>query len=135
MFDIFRKPPPPPPKKWYDSRLPPLIVTLVIIFIIGPIGVIYNSMSAELKQKANNETVILYMQQQKEKDDAQWDAIKNLLDRQQQSVKVETRKVEIQTDKRPLTPKEFIEYKQLSPEDKKSYRQITPEIDWSRYPD
>jgi hypothetical protein len=134
MFDIFRNPPPPPSKKWYQQ--PAIILSIAAMFILGPVGVIYNGMSEELKQKANNETLLLFMKQTEQKqvevreqDTKQWEIIQQLLiDRQQANVQTP-----IQTQKRSLSPKEFMEYKQLSPENKEEYRQATPEIDWSKY--
>jgi len=47
VFSRWRQPPPPPPKKWFQQ--PALILTIVAMFVLGPVGVIYNSMSEELK--------------------------------------------------------------------------------------
>lgn len=136
MFISFRRP--DPPKKWYEGRLPALILSLVVIFVLGPIGVIFNSMSEELKQKANNETLLLYMKQQDqmqqkkdEQDAKQWEVIQKILTAPK-AVTIQTPKVESK-ENRTLSPKEFLEYKQLSPEEQKEYREVTPEIDWSRY--
>ena len=52
MFSRWRQPPPPPPKKFYQQ--PALILTLVAMFVLGPVGVIYNTMSEELKKKVDN---------------------------------------------------------------------------------
>lgn len=56
---FFRKPPPPPPPPFYKKpAVVSIILTAVIIFVLGPVGVIYKGMTEELKKKADYETVI-----------------------------------------------------------------------------
>ena len=64
MFSRWRQPPPPPPKKFYQQ--PALILTLVAMFVLGPVGVIYNSMSEELKRKVDNKTLQLMIEKDRE---------------------------------------------------------------------
>ena len=128
MLWIFKKKEPPLPiYKKRPIATAALILTVIGMFVLGPIGAIYKGMTEELKKKANNETVILYMQQQKEKDDQQWKAIERII--------IAPKGLAIESEqKRRLTPQEYIEYKKLSLEDRSSYREVTPEVDWSRYP-
>ena len=76
---FFKREPPPPPEKPFYKKNPAataaVFLTFVGMFILGPIGIVYNGLTEDLKQKANNETILLYMKQQKEIDDRQWKAI------------------------------------------------------------
>jgi hypothetical protein len=139
MWNFRKKPTPLPIYKRQPIATAAVILTLIGMFILGPIGVIYKGMAEELKQKANNETVILYMQQQKEKDDQQWKAIERIIEAPTRLIfknesSDENEKLNTIEQKRRLTPQEYIEYKKLSSEDRASYREVTPEVDWSRYP-
>ena len=107
------------------------------MFILGPIGAIYKGLTEDLKSKANNETVLLYMKQQKETDDRQWKAIEQQI--QEPPMIHSPSRVTVNTEPKPvileqkegLPPSYFLEYKDLSPEEKLQYRQAYPEY---RYP-
>ena len=123
MWTFFRKPP-PPPKPIY-ARQPiataAVILTIIGMFVFGPIGVIYNSMSEELKGKANNETVILYMKQQKETDDRQWKALEQQIQVPQNMSVVATPKQNL-TKKMTLTVEQFEKYISMVPEIRAKYK-------------
>ena len=74
VFSRWRQPPPPPPKKFYQQ--PALILTLVAMFVLGPVGVIYNTMSEELKKKVDNKTLQLMIEKDREALKRQGDALK-----------------------------------------------------------
>jgi hypothetical protein len=100
-----------------------IILTVVGMFILGPIGVIYQGMTEELKKKANNETVILYMQQQKEKDDQQWKAIERIIEAPRNlTIKNEASKDNVEVQKQVLTPEQFEKYLSLKPEVRVEYK-------------
>lgn len=63
---IFKKPLPPPEPIYKRQPLATLavILTLVSIFVLGPVGIIFNGMSDELKQKVDNQTLQLMLQNQ-----------------------------------------------------------------------
>jgi ABC-type lipoprotein release transport system permease subunit len=67
MYNPFRKPEPPPPiYKRQPLATAAVILTLVGMFVLGPVGVIYNSMSEELKKKVDNKTLQLMIQKDRE---------------------------------------------------------------------
>ena len=111
-MSFWKRQPPPPPKKLYQQ--PVLILTLVAMFVLGPIGVIYNGMSEELKQSKG---AIIQNQL----------AIKELLTRQQmilappKALKIETPTTRLQ-GARPVPPDYFESYMKLSPEHRAGYR-------------
>jgi hypothetical protein len=131
MFNIFSKPPPPPPKKWYTQ--PALILTMIAMFVLAPVGAIYNGMTEELKKKADNKTVILLIQQLKEDSDRQWKEIDRNRDRSEQKVISAPKNVEITgpratikrvepAQKPVLTPEQFEKYLSMKPEIKVKYK-------------
>ena len=152
-----RQAPPPPPPPFYKARpvaTAAVVLTIIGMFVLGPIGAIYKGMTEELKTKANNETLLLYMQQQKEDSDRQWKEIER--NREQKTIsapkkviiksqpKIGSREMvstEALTKKAPepvkqlvvLSVKDFKEYKISSVEDQEAFRETRPEIDWSRY--
>lgn len=121
MFNLFRKPepPPPPPKKWYNQ--PALILSIVTVFILSPVGVIYKGITEELKKKADYDTVILILKQQKENDDRQWKEIERNREPQQKVSRMVSAPTEIKL-KVVLTPEEFEKYISLSPEVRARYK-------------
>ena len=54
-----RVPPPPPPKRWYQQ--PVVILTVAAMFVLAPVGAVYNGMSEEIKkleaEKAEKQTI------------------------------------------------------------------------------
>ena len=64
MYFSFKKPPEPPPKKFYQQ--PALILTMVGMFVLGPIGYLWNGMAEELKKKVDNETLKLMIQKDRD---------------------------------------------------------------------
>jgi len=124
IFNIFNKPlPPPPPPEPIYKRQPiattAVILTIIGMFVLGPVGMLWNGMAEELKKKADNATVIMLMQQQKENDDRQWEEIKNNRNQQPRmagSVIAPTSK------KAKLTPEQFEKYMSLSPEIRTKYK-------------
>jgi hypothetical protein len=121
MFNLFRKPepPPPPPKKWYNQ--PALILSIVTVFILSPVGVIYKGITEELKKKADYDTVILILKQQKENDDRQWKEIERNREPQQKVSRIVSAPTEIKL-KVVLTPEEFEKYISLPPEVRAGYK-------------
>jgi len=120
IFNIFRKPPPPPPPiyKRQPIATAAVILTIVGMFVLGPIGAIYKGLTEELKQKANNETVLLYMKQQKEVDDRQWKAIETQLQQKRTRSAIATG-----TPKLVLTPEQFEKYLKMPPDIQVKYKE------------
>ena len=122
MWTFFRKPP-PPPKPIYKRQpiaTAAVILTIIGMFVFGPIGVIYNSISEELKGKANNETVILYMKQQKETDDRQWKALEQQIQVPKSMMLSPPNSLSI--EKPVLTVEQFEKYISLAPEVRSKYK-------------
>ena len=89
------------------------------MFVLGPVGAIYNGMTEELKKKADYDTVILILKQQKENDDRQWKEIeRNRITRQQTTVMTP----KILKLKVVLTPQEFKSYMEMSSVDRSRYK-------------
>ena len=67
MYNPFRKPEPEPPiYKRQPIATAAIILTLIGMFVLGPVGIIYKSMSEELKKKVDNETLQLMIQKDRE---------------------------------------------------------------------
>lgn len=139
-----REPPPPPPRKWYQQ--PAIILTIVAMFVLGPVGVIYNGMTEELKKKVDNTTLQLMITKdrealkrqsdelkEKEKKDEKQDAAiienqKTLIMLRQQNVAISTPKnMEIskeikKVEKKPLPPDFFEKFIKLDPEIQAKYK-------------
>lgn len=112
MLWIFKKKEPPLPiYKRQPIATAAVILTVIGMFVLGPVGIIYKGIAEELKQKANNETVILYMQQQKEKDDQQWKAIERIIEAPK-GLAVES-EYDKEEKKVALTPSEFEAYMKM----------------------
>ncbi len=61
IFNIFKQPP-PPPKPWYKNvAMIAIVLTVFSMVTLGPIGVIYNGMTEEIKkldtEKASRDTI------------------------------------------------------------------------------
>ncbi len=126
---IFRKPP-PPPKTFYQKNpisTIAVLLTAITIFVLGPIGVIYNGMSEELKsvKVENKETRGAIVQNQL--------AIKEILTRQEMIIKapgglktnVPEKKQQmkvLELKLKPIPPEYFGQYLKLSPSDKIQYK-------------
>lgn len=118
----------PPPKPFYKKNLiatSAIILTVIGMFILGPIGVIYNGLTEDLKNKANNETVLMYMKQQKETDDRQWKAIEQQIQTPKQLPHKVTPNIKDST-KSILTPKQFEDYMNMNPEYRTAFRKLHP---------
>jgi len=123
-MSIFRRQPPPPPESFY-RRNPiasiGIVLTIIAMFVLGPVGVIYDTMSEELKGKADNNTVILMMKQMKENDDRQWKEIeRNRSQEQQVIVKPQMKVLELKL--KPIPPGLFESYMKMSPEVRIKYK-------------
>ena len=86
------------------------------MFVLGPIGAVYQGLTEDLKAKANNETILLYMKQQQITDERQWKAIEQQIQRP----------TSIQVEKPPLSPKEYQDYMKMSPADRAGFRSLHP---------
>ena len=129
--------PPPPPQPIY-KRQPiatiAVIITLIGMFVLGPIGALWNTMADDLKKKADNATVILLMQQQKENDDRQWQEIRE--NRASKNIIQEIRPSKSMDNRECLTPEEFRNYIEMNPEVRTKYKKYLQEAgrDVSRLP-
>ena len=132
---FFRKPPPPPPPPFYKKpAVVSIILTVVIIFVLGPVGVIYNGMTEELKTKADNTTVILLIKQIKENDARQWKEIERNREQTQRApappknVQITGPRATIQKKEAPqavklvLTPEQFEKYLKMGPTVQAKYK-------------
>jgi len=128
IFNIFNKPlPPPPPPLPIYKRQPiataAVILTTIGMFVLGPVGMLWNGMAEELKKKADNETIIIMLQQNKETDDRQWEAIKE--NRVVRSTSKAMRNPEVMVAKPKgiaLTPEQFEKYLTLTSEIRTKYK-------------
>lgn len=124
MWIFKKKEPPLPIYKKRPIATAALILTVIGMFVLGPIGAIYQGMTEELKGKADNQTVILLIEQIKENDARQWKEIEK--NREQQTISA-PKNFSINTDteksKVILTPKEFAQYMEMPPEKRLKYKQ------------
>ena len=87
----FRKPPPEPKvPRWIVQLITPLILTI----FVGMTAFITNGFTEDLKGKANNETVLLYMKKQQETDNRQWEAIQKSFEKQDKDKREESDKID-----------------------------------------
>ena len=121
MWIFKKKEVPQPIYKRQPIATAAVILTVIGMFVLGPIGAVYKGMTEELKKKANNETVILYMQQQKEKDDQQWKAIERIIE-SPKGLAIESDNVKVEK-KVALTPSEFEAYMKMTPEHRSKYKE------------
>ena len=117
----FRK---PLPLKPFYKRQPvatvAVILTMVAMFVLAPVGVIYDGLTEELKGKADNATVILLIEQIKENDNRQWKEIEN--NRRQHQVvpkNLQTKRVPVKVI---LDPVEFERYMNMTSESRVAYK-------------
>ena len=132
IFNIFRQPPPPPEPiyKRQPIATAAVILTVIGMFVLGPIGAIYKGMTEELKGKADNKTVILLIEQIKENDKRQWEEIQR--NREQsikapKNIKIENNspsveKKDTSASRVALSPEEFEKYMSLAPDVRKKYK-------------
>ena len=121
---IFKKKEPPLPIYKRKPIAPAAVVlTIIGMFVLGPIGVIYETMSEELKGKANNETVILLIEQIKENDERQWKEIERNREQSTSTIRAPAN-LSIDTGKSRvvLTAEEFEKYISLKPEIRQKYK-------------
>ena len=121
ISDIFKKTPPPPEPiyKRQPIATAAVILTIIGMFVLGPIGALWNGMAEELKKKADNETIIMMLRQNKETDDRQWEAIKE----NRLAPRMATQgKADVATRALPLTAAQFEKYMSLEPEIRTKYK-------------
>ena len=122
IFNILKNPPPPKPiYKRQPIATAAIILTIVGMFVLAPVGALWNGMAEELKKKADNTTVILLIQQQKQENDRQWEEIK-----ENRKVRVVPQamigKIMAQPRGIALTEEEFEKYISMSPEIRLKYK-------------
>jgi len=143
MFNLFRKPEPPKPiYKRQPIATAAVIITLIGMFVLGPVGVIYNGMSEELKKKVDNKTLQLMIEKDREALKRQEDALKEkgkkdetqdaaiienqktlLLIRQKNISLTELKNVGVKiVEKKPLPPDFFEKYVKMPPEIQIKYK-------------
>jgi hypothetical protein len=123
---FWRKPPPEPIYKRKPIATAALIFTMVVTLILGPVGLLWNGMTEEMKsvkgETKDNRGAVFQNQL----------AIKELLTRQQMMLEPPTklkviksgitRKVEPQKPKSFLTPSQFERYMTMKPEIQAKYK-------------
>ena len=121
IFTIFQKPPPPKPiYKKQPIACTAVLLTVIGMFVLGPVGLLWNGMAEELEKKANNETVILYMKQQKETDDRQWEALEQQIQIPKSMILSPPNSLSI--EKPVLTVEQFEKYMSMLPEIRDKYK-------------
>lgn len=146
---FWKKKEPPPKKIWYKNGS--IITPIIAAVIFSLIGVVYNSIAEELKQKVDNRTLQLMI----EKDRDELKALKSFNDRQQKAIEQNQEAIrDLLTDKQVqealkgmgkdagpvirdmktppdkevyITKETFEFYMQLPPEQKKAFRNLHPE--------
>ena len=130
MFSRWRRPPEPPPRKWFQQ--PAVVLTMVAMFVLGPVGVIWNGMTEELKimraEDKENKGAIIQNQL----------AIKELLTRQQmllmpsKGVLQRTGKADSFNFKKSapkkLTPEEYAQYIKMNTQQQQAYRTYRTDV-------
>jgi hypothetical protein len=129
MFNIFSKPPPPPPpKKWFQQ--PALILTFVAMFVLGPVGIIWNGLTEEMKtmkaEDKENKGAIIQNQL----------AIKELLTRQQillqpKAIKMREVQPNVVESKKPVPPDYFNSYMKLPKESQTAYKKYLENLGYN----
>jgi hypothetical protein len=148
IFNLFRQPPPPEPfYKKAPIATAAVILTMIGMFVLGPIGYIWNGMTEELKKKVDNTTLQMMIQKDreaiarqteelKEKDqkDAKQDAAiienqKTLIMLTSPQVVPFKKKVEVEEsyiapkmEKKSIPPELFVKYWELKPEIQVKYK-------------
>ena len=146
MFNPFRKPEPPPIYKRQPIASAAVIITLIGMFVLGPVGVIYNGMSEELKKKVDNKTLQLMIQKDREALKRQETALKEkgAKDEKQDAAIIENQKTLIMIRQRaaaPTAPKSVVikdtsrikassavRKKPLPPDFFEKFIKLTPEV-------
>ena len=134
---FWRKPEPPPPKKWYQQ--PAVILTIVAMFVLGPVGVIYNGMTEELKKKVDNSTLQLMIEKDREALKRQDEALKEKgkKDEKQDAAIIENQKTLIMLREKAIIAKPSnmkivtktkVEKKALPPDFFEKFIKLEPEI-------
>ena len=132
---MFWRKPPPPPLPIYKQRpiaTIAVILTMIAMFVLAPVGVIYDGMTEELKGKADNATVILLIKQIKENDDRQWKEIENNRKHPEQTTISAPKNLQmmkaIKLKVKKLTPAEYVSFINMSPEQQKAYKKYRTDI-------
>lgn len=132
---FFRKPPPPPQPFYKKQPVATfaVLLTIIITFVLTPVGVIYDGMSEELEKKADYDTLILIMKQQKEKDDRQWEEIKNNRQSQQTAIQPPKNVQIVQPEAikmvvKKLTPEEYLAFVKMTPEQQEAYKKYRTDV-------
>ncbi len=114
---LWRKP--PPEKPWFmKPGWVTIMITLIVIFVLGPIGAIYQGIAEELKQ---NTSAIVQNQL----------AIKELLTRQQMILAPKAVKIidpPRKTVKKPVPPDYFQAYMNMSQESRSGYKKYLEQL-------
>ena len=118
-----REPPPPPPK----SKIPGWVgIATPIIFavILGLLGIVYNGLAEEVKEKVDNKTLQLMIEKQEIKFKALIDAIKNTQDQQRQIQAPSVPQAPVQSN--ALTQEQINYYFSLTPSQRQVLKQAEP---------
>ena len=131
-----RQQPPKPIYKRQPIATIAVILTLIGMFVLGPVGVIYNGMSEELKKKVDNSTLQLMIEKDREALRRQDEALKEKgkKDEPQDKAIIENQKTlimlrtsinpvrEKETVKQVLTPEQFEKYLNMKPDSQAKYK-------------
>ena len=122
---LWRKQPPPPLMPFYRKpAVVSIILTVIIVFVLGPVGFIFNGMTEELKSMKGvdkeNQGAIIQNQL----------AIKELLTRQQMIMTPKNVKVmkAIKLKVKKLTPTEYLSYIKMSIPQQEAYKNYRTDI-------
>ncbi len=122
---FWRKPPPLPPIPFYRKpAVVSIILTVIIVFVLGPVGFIFNGMTEELKSMKGvdkeNQGAIIQNQL----------AIKELLTRQQMIMAPKNVKVmkAIKLKVKKLTPTEYVSFINMSSAQQALYKKYRTDI-------
>jgi len=147
-------PPPPPPQRSYLQATLQIGMPIIFVIMIGLLGIVYNGLAEELKEKADKDSLQLMIQNQKQLIDTNQKTLEKQQENieKQQDVISETlqiiREVQIEqkamkqapalappvsfrfkeapADKPPLTPAEFQQYMKMSAGEKAAFRKLHP---------
>ena len=136
---------PPPPKPFYIKQpiaTVAVILTMIGMFVLGPIGYLWNGMAEELKKKVDNQTLQLMIQKDREALMRQSEALKEKerIDQQQDTAIIENQKTlilyqqalkmsktiiqpkNVELNKKPIPPELFVKFLKLDAEVQVKYK-------------
>lgn len=147
---IFKRKEPEKPKPFY-VRQPiatvAVILTIIGMFVLGPVGIIYNGMTEELKHKVDNQTLQLMLKNQqtlieqnkaeaerkREEDAKKFEELQRTQQRTLETIQnlqmqrpAQTQQSPVSTSQPVVTKEVFEYYLTLTPDQKRAFKKLSP---------